>query len=133
MTQKDGRFAGAKLMLFLGEDLLVIRRDHTTGIPWPGYLDFPGGGREGFESATTCALRETREKVGLILPERALIWRHEIRRNGKCNWFFAAHQDARRADDVVFGNEGDGWSLIAAYTVSMSTHWLWKWPSCRSG
>ncbi|KMK65298.1 NUDIX hydrolase [Puniceibacterium sp. IMCC21224] len=112
MTQSDGIFVGAKLMLFLGGSLLVIRRDHTPGITWPGYLDFPGGGREGDETAAECALRETREEVGLIVPEQALIWRHEAWRNGRRNWFFAAHQDAGRESEVVFGDEGDGWSLM---------------------
>ncbi|MCR8549140.1 NUDIX hydrolase [Salipiger sp. P9] len=101
-------FAGAKLILFLGSDLLVIRRDHSTGIPWPGYLDFPGGGREGSESAEECALRETQEEVGLTLPRSALVWR---RRNGP-SWFFAAHLPAGRAEDVRFGGEGYGWQLM---------------------
>lgn len=113
MIQNDGRFAGAKLMLFLGDDLLVIRRDHTVGIPWPGYLDFPGGGRDGVETAVACALRETVEEVGLQVPPEALIWRQDLRRNGKRSWFFAAHQESGRASDVVFGDEGAGWDLIA--------------------
>lgn len=40
------RFDGTKLFLFLGEELLTIRRDQRPDIPWPGRLDVPGGGRE---------------------------------------------------------------------------------------
>ena len=42
-------FSGAKLALFLGADLLVIRRDMRPDIPFPGHWDLPGGGREGEE------------------------------------------------------------------------------------
>ena len=66
-------FAGAKLMLFLGEELLVIRRDEKPEIPWPGYLDFPGGGREGEETPEQCALRETFEEVGLDVTEDQIV------------------------------------------------------------
>ncbi|KAA8607998.1 DNA mismatch repair protein MutT [Salipiger aestuarii] len=102
-------YAGAKLMLFLGSDLLVIRRDDTPGIPWPNCLDFPGGGREGTERPEECALRETREETGLDLPETALAWRQQ---HGP-SWFFAAHLPPEAASRVVFGGEGRGWGLMA--------------------
>ncbi|MAZ25674.1 MAG: DNA mismatch repair protein MutT [Cytophagaceae bacterium] len=101
-------FEGAKVMLFLGGDLLVIRRDQTEGIPWPGYLDFPGGGREGDERPEDCALRETREEVGLELSEELLEWGHQ---HGYAV-FFAAHLPADRARDIRFGDEGYGWQLM---------------------
>lgn len=101
-------YSGAKLMLFLGDDLLVLRRDHSEGIPFPGLLDFPGGGREGDERPEECALRETREEVGLDLPEDALIWRRPLGES----WFFAAHLPAHRVDDVAFGGEGEGWMVM---------------------
>ncbi len=101
-------YAGAKLILFLGSDLLVIRRDDTPGIPWPNCLDFPGGGREGTETPEECALRETFEETGLTLPPDALAWRQQ---HG-ASWFFAAHLPAEAAGDVVFGGEGRGWELM---------------------
>ena len=101
-------FAGAKLMLFLGEDLVVLRRDHKPGIPYPGMLDFPGGGREGDERPEDCARRETFEEVGLCIPEGALTWR---RAHGE-SWFFAAHLPQDRIRDVVWGGEGEGWMMM---------------------
>ena len=56
-------FSGAKLALFLGADLLVIKRDDRPDIPYPGYWDLPGGGREGDETPQACALRETYEET----------------------------------------------------------------------
>ncbi|XCC95014.1 NUDIX domain-containing protein [Salipiger sp. H15] len=102
-------FRGAKLILFLGDDLLILRRDHTEGIPWPGYLDFPGGAREPGESGIDCALRETLEEVGLSLPPEALVWEHL--RDGL--WYYAAHLPAERRGDIVWGGEGEGWLMMS--------------------
>lgn len=105
-------FAGAKLALFLGPDLLVIRRDDRPDIPWPDRWDLPGGGREGDETPAACVLRETREEVGLrIAPER-LSWATSYLRPKGRTWFFAAHLPAATERDIVFGNEGQGWRLM---------------------
>lgn len=108
----DMNFSGAKLIVFIGEQLLVIRRDYTKGIPWPGYLDWPGGGREDREAPETCALRETREEVGLILDPDDLIWRSSYQRPNGRIWFFVAHLSDDAAGNIVFGDEGLGWGLI---------------------
>lgn len=105
-------FIGAKLALFLGRNLLVITRDMRDDIPWPGYLDFPGGGRENGETPEQCALRETFEEVGLILTNEDLIWRKRYIRKGAASWFFVARIPLVREQDIVFGNEGQGWGLI---------------------
>lgn len=105
-------FSGAKLILYLGDRIVVIRRDVKPGLPWPGYLDFPGGAREPGESPEACALRETQEEIGLIVDRTDLIWR--TRRDGQSglSWFFAARLPATHAADIVFGNEGQGWDLM---------------------
>lgn len=106
-------FSGAKLALFIGADLLVIRRDDDPTIPYPGHWDLPGGGREEAESPEQCALRETREEVGLIVPPEQLSWsRSYLRPRGKV-WFFAAHLPEAAAGLVRLGDEGQGWSLMA--------------------
>ena len=87
-------FAGAKLALFIGARLAVIRRDDTPRIPWPDYLDLPGGGREGCETPLACALRETREELGLEVPERAVSWGKRFQ---------------EEATDVVFVGGVGGW------------------------
>lgn len=106
-------FAGAKLALFLGSDLLVIRRDDRPDIPWPNFWDLPGGGREGSESPQDCVLRETREEVGLIVPRAALVWSTSYLRPVGRTWFFAAHLPLATQDDVVFGSEGQEWRLMS--------------------
>jgi 8-oxo-dGTP diphosphatase len=110
-------FAGAKLALFLGADLAVILRDDRPDIPWPGRLDLPGGGRDGTETPAACALRETHEELGLVIDPGALRWGQRFIGAAGPVWFFAAHLDAGRARDVVFGDEGQEWRLMppAAY------------------
>ncbi len=106
-------FSGAKIALFLGSGLLVIRRDDKPGIPYPDHWDLPGGGREGDETPQACALRETREEVGLILSPDDLGWSSRyLRPQRGWVWFFAAHLPPERADEIEFGSEGQGWALM---------------------
>jgi 8-oxo-dGTP diphosphatase len=106
-------FSGAKLALFLGPDLLVIRRDDRPDIPYPGHWDLPGGGREGNESPEICVLRETREEVGLVLTPADLEWSTSYLRpvRGRV-WFFASHQSAARRAEVRLGSEGQEWRTM---------------------
>ncbi|WP_240672166.1 NUDIX domain-containing protein [Tropicibacter alexandrii] len=106
-------FIGAKVMVFAGDRLLVLRRDHTPGIPWPGKLDFPGGGREGTEDAATCVLRETFEELCLRLdPTRLRFVENRVAR-GSHGVFFAYHGPLALLDQARFGGEGDGWGDMA--------------------
>lgn len=105
-------FSGAKLALFIGKDLLVIRRDDRPDIPWPDHWDLPGGGREGDETPIDCALRETFEEVGLRLSEADIVWSVSYPRPRGTVWFFVSHQPSTVGDDVRFGNEGRCWRLM---------------------
>lgn len=107
-------FRGAKLALFLGGELLVIRRDQKPDIPWPGRWDLPGGGREGVESPEACVLRETREEVGLVLAASDLVWARSYRQSNGTVWFFAAEMPGALAGQIRFGDEGQGWRLMTA-------------------
>ncbi|MCE8512450.1 NUDIX hydrolase [Ruegeria pomeroyi] len=113
MVGTGEQFVGAKLALFLGEQLLVIRRDDRPDIPWPDYWDLPGGGREGDETPLDCALRETHEEVGLVVPVEQVGWNVSYSRPGGRMWFFAAHLSVEYVKRIRFGNEGQGWRLMA--------------------
>ncbi|MEX0308017.1 MAG: NUDIX hydrolase [Ruegeria sp.] len=101
-------FTGAKTALFLGSELLVIQRDERTDIPYPGYLDFPGGGKEPGETPIDCALRETVEEVGLRLNVTDLIWSRQYGQS----WFFVALRPSEDVSLIRFGDEGQGWRLM---------------------
>lgn len=106
-------FAGAKLALFIGARLAVIRRDDIADIPWPDYLDLPGGGREGGESPLACALRETQEELGLTVPPGMVIWGKRFVEGGGDKWFFAAHLPEMAGSEIVLGDEGQSWQLMS--------------------
>lgn len=105
-------FKGAKLALFIGDALLTILRDERKDIPWPGYWDLPGGGREGGETPQACALRETHEEVGLRLTCEELRGAEPVERPHGRVWFFAAHLPEAARADIRFGGEGQRWELM---------------------
>lgn len=105
-------FAGAKLALFLGADLLTILRDERAGIPYPGHWDLPGGGREDGETPQACVLRETWEEVGLKLSPGDLVWSTNYQRPHGRVWFFAAHMASDLREAVRFGSEGQCWRVM---------------------
>jgi len=55
-----------------GVELLFIRRAKRRGDPWSGHMAWPGGRREpSDETMVACAVRETREELGLDLDRDA--------------------------------------------------------------
>ena len=101
-------FTGAKMALYLGDKLAVILRDETPGLVYPGCWDFPGGGREGRETAFECVQRECFEELGLQVSEGDLLWRYWFVSAGRERCFFVARLPAEAADRVVFGNDRAG-------------------------
>lgn len=109
-------FLGAKLAIFLGDDLLVYLRDDRSDIPFPAMWDLAGGGREDAETPETCALRESKEEFGLQIAPEAIVWKRSypsVVDPGRV-WFFVTHLPAQIVDDVVFGDEGQHWRLMTA-------------------
>ena len=113
MTHLHRDFMGAKMALFVGGKLLVLQRDDRPGLVWPGFWDFPGGGREGAETPVQTVLRETREEFGLHVPASHLCWgRASTNSIGRSVWFFVGHLPARAEGQVRFGDEGTRWALM---------------------
>mgnify|MGYP001812672782 CR=1 FL=1 len=105
-------FHGTKLAILSRGLIVTILRDDIPSIPWPGYWDFPGGGRENGESPEACVLRETLEELGLRFTATDLSWRQEGSTiTGEHVWFFVTEQPEFDPETVCFGHEGQEWRL----------------------
>ena len=108
-------FTGCKIALFCGDKLLTILRDDKASIPWPNMWELPGGGREGDESPFECAAREVFEELGIHLTEDCLLWSKvypSMLYEGKQSVFMSGQLSQEQFDDIVFGDEGQGYKLM---------------------
>jgi|TARA_R110001606_G_scaffold299219_2_gene447003 8-oxo-dGTP diphosphatase len=108
-------FHGAKVACFIDDHILVYRRDNKPDIPFPDMLDLPGGGRENGESGAECVARETFEEFGISIA----IDRFEPvqsypnwRGSGHVALFFVCRLSPDMLDDIIFGDEGQGWTTM---------------------
>ncbi|MBC7142195.1 MAG: NUDIX hydrolase [Rhodobacteraceae bacterium] len=109
-------FVGAKIALIGDGRVLTHLRDDIPDLPFAGCWDFPGGGREGRESAADCALRELHEEYGLILPQERLTWRRDYPSHhvpGGRAVFFGGRIHPEEIARIVFGDEGQYWEMMA--------------------
>lgn len=108
-------FTGCKIALFCGDKLLTILRDDKSNIPYPNTWELPGGGREGDESPFECAAREVYEELGIHLTEDCLLWSKvypSMLFEGKESVFLVGKLTQEQFDQIVFGDEGQGYKLM---------------------
>ncbi|WP_298259983.1 NUDIX hydrolase [uncultured Litoreibacter sp.] len=108
-------FHGAKVAIFIGDQLLVLLRDDFDHIPFPACWDFAGGGREAGETPEQCALREVKEEFGLTLAAYQLVGKvaYETTNPKGLAAFFAAHLPLGTEEGISFGEEGQRWELMS--------------------
>jgi len=112
----DHAFNVVKAAIFIGEELLVYRRDDVAGLIWRNMWDFPGGGREGAEAPDETLARELDEEFGLDLADAEILWRriyparHDL---AAFVWFMVARLPAGHDRLIRFGEEGQEWRMMA--------------------
>ena len=124
MSWDGAPFGGAKLAAMLGDALLAYARDDEPGIPYPGMIDLPGGGREGDETPAQCVLRELAEEFGIrVPPDRLRYHRPYLLADGvTVSHFFAAELTEAEVTAVRFGDEGQDWALMRAVDFIADEH-----------
>lgn len=111
-----GQVIGAKLALFVGDQLATLQRDDKPGLLWPGFWDLPGGGIEPGETPLRCVLRETNEELSLVIDPTVICWGRDYgTSSGDISWFFAAHVGPEFAPQIQLGDEGQGWALMSVH------------------
>ncbi|QXI25703.1 NUDIX hydrolase [Pseudomonas vanderleydeniana] len=108
-------FSGAKLALICGDQLLTYLRDMKESIPYPGHWDFAGGGREGEETPSECALRELDEEFSLRLGAERIEWTRRypsVTQPGSHSWFLVGQLSQVEIAAIRFGDEGQYWRMM---------------------
>lgn len=108
----------AKGLVFIGEAILVYRRDDKTD-KYPLCLDLPGGRREGRETPFETFQREVREEFNLkITPEDIVYTKRylSIFTKHKSGYYVVAKLPASAKSKIVFGPEGLGYTLMSLDT-----------------
>ncbi len=114
-TYKKGiEFDGSKGIVFIGDKILVYRRDEKT-TDSPLCLDLPGGRRGDGESPYETFSRETKEEFGISIKKDELFFSAFIKEGevpDLYSFFIVAKPLNISVADVVFGDEGIEWILM---------------------
>lgn len=101
-------FTGVKGLVFVGDQILVYRRDTKTK-NFPLKIDLPGGGKEESETPFETFQREIKEEFGLVISKGDVVYSRKypsILDINKVAFFMAVKSDSLKKDDVIFGDEG---------------------------
>lgn len=104
-------FSGAKIAVISRGCVVTLLRDDIEGLPWRGYWDLPGGGREDDEDPIGCALRELREETDLRLSLGDILWGRRFM-GDRTGWFFGAVVPPARLMQMQLGDEGQRLALM---------------------
>jgi 8-oxo-dGTP diphosphatase len=111
----EADFGGCKAAFLHGDRVLCYLRDDFAGLPFAGFWDLPGGGREGDETPEDCLLRELEEEFGLRFGADRLIWKRPYQWRHKPEvrvWFFGGWITGDEIGAIRFGDEGQSWQMM---------------------
>ena len=113
-TFKSIEFNGAKGLVYIGDKILVYRRDSTTKKS-PNCIDMPGGGREGNESPFDTFKREVKEEFSIEISKEDVLYSCPFQSYDdptQISFFIVTKSLKYNADDIHFGNEGTEWQMM---------------------
>jgi 8-oxo-dGTP diphosphatase len=110
----DPLSAGVKGLVYIGDDILVYRRDTKTNL-FPLYIDVPGGGPKDGETPFDTFRREVKEEFGLdVVPEDIVYVRcyDGVFEIGKHSYFPVAKLPREAKNQIKFGDEGTEYMIM---------------------
>ncbi len=110
----DDNFAGTKGLVFIGDKILIYRRDAKAS-KYPLHLDVPGGGTEPGETPFDTFKREVKEEFGLDLTAEQIVYSRRYQSSLNVNefgWYAVAKLPQELVDHIKFGDEGLEYSLM---------------------
>ena len=109
----DPHCTGSKGLVFIGDKILVYRRDNNTKL-FPFHLDLPGGGIENHETPFEIFQCETYEEFGLQIKRENIKYakRYPSKRANIYTYFPVAKLPGEAESDIIFGDEGLEYMLL---------------------
>jgi 8-oxo-dGTP diphosphatase len=110
----DPKAAGTKGLVYIGDKVLVYRRDNNTDL-YPLHIDLPGGGPENQETPFQTFAREVREEFGLKISSTYITYAKSYPSSitpGKIAYFVVAKLPDDQENKITFGHEGTEYLLV---------------------
>ena len=126
----DPQSAGSKGLVYIGDKILIYRRDNKTKL-FPLYLDLPGGGPEGTETPFETFQREVMEEFGLRVTPEDVVRAHTYQSTlepTKPAYFIVVQLPASTAKQIHFGDEGLEYMLLSPEDYLSRTD---AWPAIQ--
>ena len=111
----DPQVTGAKGLVFIGDKILVYRRDTNT-TTFPLKLDLPGGGVENAETPFAAFQRELLEEFGLHVTRGQITYSrryHSTLQRRQFGEFVVAQLPSEAEQRITFGSEGVEYMLMS--------------------
>lgn len=101
-------FIGAKGVVFVGEKIVVYRRDEKAP-NFPFHIDIMGGGPEGDESPLETFIREVKEEVSLDISKSDVVYAKQypsVMDPSREMYFFVVKLSVSFESKIKLGDEG---------------------------
>ncbi len=112
--KKNIDFHGSKGLVFIGEKIIVYRRDGKTD-RFPFHIDLPGGGKEENETPFETFQREVKEEFGIEVQEKDITYAKQYVSSvdpTKEAYFIVVKPKDIQQSQIVFGDEGVEYFLV---------------------